>query len=113
MQGLEFQNQTTVNYETAAKVVGVNKQPDTYKRPLDPTIANGFWGAEDRDDVVNQVHLDRSTKAFYGITGREQPVERGPAPQQLDQATEQFFGLPAPKKTEHVAPIPGYSGVSR
>ena len=61
VHGLEFKNQSSVDYETAAKVVGVNKQADKYKRPLDPTIANGFWGTEDRDEVVDKVNLQKNT----------------------------------------------------
>ena len=49
----------------------VDKQPDTYKRPIDPTVTNKFWGTEDRDDVVQNVHLEKSKKAFYGLDGKD------------------------------------------
>ena len=113
VHGQEFKNQAQVTYETAAKVVGVNKQADMYQRPLDPTIANGFWGTEDRDEIVDKVNLEKNTQAFFGISGKEKLPPRGPAPQSIEGATEQFYGLPPKKKVEHIAPIPGYSGVSR
>ena len=68
MQQEEFVNQKKVSdFEPAAKIVGVDKQPDTYKRPLDPSLANKLWGTEDRDEVVEKVHFEKSKQAFYGV----------------------------------------------
>ena len=66
MFGKEFVDQKQVLYDTAAKIVGVDKREDTYKRPLDPNVTNKFWGIDRvEDDVVNKVGLEESKKAFF------------------------------------------------
>lgn len=62
----EFVDQKKVLYDTAAKIVGVDKKEDTYKRPMDPQTTNKFWGIDKVDDeVVNRVGLEESKRAFY------------------------------------------------
>lgn len=66
MNAKEFVDQKRVLYETAAKIVGVDKREDIYKRPINPNTVNKFWGIDRvEDDVVNQVGLEESKKAFY------------------------------------------------
>lgn len=66
MFGKEFVNQRQVLFDTAAKIVGVDKKEDTYRWPLDPNVTNKFWGIDKVDDeVVNKVGLEESKKAFY------------------------------------------------
>ena len=66
MTGKEFVDQKQVLYDTAAKIVGVDKKEDIYKRPMDPQTTNKFWGIDKvDDDVVNRVGFEESKKAFF------------------------------------------------
>lgn len=113
LQQEEFLDQKTVDLELAANIVGVNKHADTYKRPLDPSTMNKFWGTEDRDDVVNNIHYEKNKTAFYECDSKRQATQRAKCPQSKDAAMKEFFGVPETKQPEPIVPIPGYSGVSR
>lgn len=110
----EFVDQGRVHKETAAETLGgVDKKPDMYKRPIDPSIMNKFWGTGDRDEVVDQVHFERNKKTFYGVGNKPGQATQKRQIQEKEEAIKEFFGLPEKKEQEHVLPIPGYSGVSR
>ena len=48
----EFTDQKKVEFETAAKIVGVDKREDIYQRPINPNTVNKFWGIDAVDDEV-------------------------------------------------------------
>ena len=51
--------------------MGVDKQEDIYKRPINPNTVNKFWGIDQVDDeVVNRVGLEESKKAFYNTDSK-------------------------------------------
>ena len=62
----EFVNQTTVEFEKAATIVGVDKQADTYQRPIDPHTQSKFWGTEDRDNIASEENYEKNKKVFFG-----------------------------------------------
>lgn len=113
MFGKEFVDQKKVLYDTAAKIVGVDKKEDTYRRPMDPNVTNKFWGIDKVDDeVVNKVGLEESKKAFYA-TDKNFTCTQSKKEQTREEALETFFGVPEKNQPPSVLPIPGYSGVSR
>ena len=94
MFGKEFVDQKKVLYDTAAKIVGVDKKEDTYRRPMDPNVTNKFWGIDKVDDqVVNKVGLEESKKAFYA-TDKNFTCTQSKKEQTREEALETFFGVP-------------------
>ena len=60
----EYVDQNRVDYEPASKIAGVvGKEEDKYRRPI--TDHHKFWGTETRDEVSDQVQLQKNTKMFY------------------------------------------------
>ena len=109
----EFVDQSKVEFEAAAKIVGVNKLDDTYQRPIDPHTLSKFWGTSDRDDIASAANLEKNRKVFYGCD-KDYGVtyDHSKKSQTEAQATTEFYNVKN-KSDAHFAPIPGYSGVSR
>lgn len=115
-QGMqEFKHQATVKARTAARTVGVNKEDDTYKKPIDPTMVNKFWGIQDEqmDDLVKDSHLKHNTEAFYGVDPNFKSTRSKVKPQTEEDAMNAFFAVEEPIELKIGEPIPGYSGVNR
>ena len=94
MFGKEFVDQKKVLYDTAAKIVGVDKKEDTYRRPMDPNVTNKFWGIDKVDDeVVNKVGFEESKKAFFA-TDKNFTCTQSKKEQTREEALETFFGVP-------------------
>ena len=109
----EFVDQKQVDFEPAAKIVGINRQDDTYQRPIDPHTQSKFWGTEDRDNIASETNLKNNTKAFYTCdVDHGETYAKRKAAQTQDKAVESFYNLQN-KEEKHMVPIPGYSGVSR
>jgi hypothetical protein len=111
----EFKDQVTVNAATAAKTVGVRKDDDTYKKPLDPDMVNKFWGIKDEemDSLVQDQHLQRNKNAFYDHNPNEKTIRNKVTPQSEKDAMNNFFAVEEKQELKIGAPIPGYSGVNR
>ena len=109
----EFWDQKTVLFDTAAKIVGVDKKEDIYKRPINPNTVNKFWGIDKvDDDVVNNVGLEESKKAFFASDPKFSTTEIQRRQQAQEEALKNFYGVPEKADPAGLVPIPGYSGVS-
>lgn len=93
--------------------MGVNRGPDTYKKPIPASTIHKFFGSECTDDVVNDQAMKANLEAFF-VSGADDLPEREPARQTLDNAANIFHGVEETKKGLQLgAPIPGYSGHNR
>ena len=108
----EFVDQKTVDFEPAAKIVGINRQDDTYQRPIDAHTQSKFWGTEDRDNIASEANMQKNTKVFYQCDSNDGKTYARNKQQSEDDALKSFYNL-KDQKQEHLNPIPGYSGVSR
>jgi hypothetical protein len=45
----QFVNQKDVFSHTAAAIVGVQRNPETYKKPIPPETLHKFWGIENKE----------------------------------------------------------------
>lgn len=115
-QGMaEFVNQRSVNAATAAKSVGVIKEDDIYKKPIDPQMVNKFWGIGDdeMDDLVKENQKKKNTDAFYGVDPGWKSTKVRKVEQTEEDAMKCFFADEDKQELKIGDPIPGYSGVNR
>jgi len=102
MMKKEFIDHATVNHETVAEIVGVERGEPRYSKPIPPASVHAFFGCED-PQVVDPTR---------------EPYDAGAQPDQGDQkeseAVAAFYGIEEkPKGLMLGQPIPGYSGVNR
>ena len=112
----EFIQHANVQHETTAEIVGVQRQQDTYQRPIPPSTVNKFFGMNhsEQDPLVQQQEFDKSKNSFFAAGASIVHTDKKKE-QPLDDATNVFYGIQAsnPNNDKLGAPIPGYSGVSR
>lgn len=82
-------------------------------QPIPPETIHKFYGCAANDEVVQNRQYQASVDAFFAPTG-EFGGNRGAAGQDLDAATNVFYGVQdKPQGLKLGAPIPGYSGHNR
>jgi len=102
MMKKEFIDHATVQHETVADIVGVNRGEPRYSRPIPPASVHAFFGCE--DPQVNDPTAEPAADNTVADNGD----------QTADEAVAAFYGISAkPKGLMLGQPIPGYSGVNR
>jgi len=102
MMKKEFIDHATVDHETVAQIVGVERGEPRYARPIPPASVAAFFGVEDPnvEDPTAQP--------------ADQQAAGGDMDQTQDEAISAFYGIEEkPKGLMLGQPIPGYSGVNR
>jgi len=63
----EFMQHDASRHETTAQIVGVNRGPEQYSKPVPPQDVMKFYGVDLKttDDVVQQEALKRNAAAFF------------------------------------------------
>eukprot|EP00347_Sterkiella_histriomuscorum_P019509 403341360 len=80
----EYVQHSQQQHETTAQIVGVQRQQDSYKKPIPPETVYKFFGVstKEADDVVQNQQFEKNKSTFFGVTNDKTIRAKKPSPQE-------------------------------
>jgi len=106
--GAEYIKHNADAHASVSDVVGVQRNQDTYKKPVDPTAIYKFYGVDptEGDEIIQRQQMEANKRAFFA--GGDDTPQRAAPRQGMSAAEEVFWGVEAKVQgRKQGAPIPG------